>query len=171
MVWYDAVAIGQDAHAGTTPPSARRDALVLAARVVDPVDRIVRTEGEVGRGTVGELHVTPNSRDVIPGEARFSVEFRHPEAAALDRLDALFQREARQIAEGGGVTLALNRLFRIGAQPFDEACVALVRQAANRLGLPAPGGRVRCRARRDLRGAASACRHDLYAVSRRLVPQ
>src|SRR5690606_8712896 len=28
QVWYDATVIGQDAHAGTTPPSARRDALV-----------------------------------------------------------------------------------------------------------------------------------------------
>src|SRR6185503_3316791 len=30
QVWYDAVATGQDSHAGTTPPSARKDALVAA---------------------------------------------------------------------------------------------------------------------------------------------
>jgi N-carbamoyl-L-amino-acid hydrolase len=86
---------------------------------------------------VGELHVEPNSRNVIPGEVRFSIEFRHPDANVLDRLDALFQREAGLIAEAGGVQLALDRLFRIGAQPFDEGCVDLVRQAASRLGLPA----------------------------------
>jgi beta-ureidopropionase / N-carbamoyl-L-amino-acid hydrolase len=137
MVWYDAVVTGQDAHAGTTPPSARRDALVSAARIIDLVDRLMRAEGEVGRGTVGELHVEPNSRNVIPGEVRFSIEFRHPDANELDRLDALFQREAGLIAEAGGVQLALDRLFRIGAQPFDEGCVDLVRQAASRLGLPA----------------------------------
>src|SRR6185437_9578190 len=39
MVWYDAVVTGQDAHAGTTPPASRRDALVCAARIVDLVDR------------------------------------------------------------------------------------------------------------------------------------
>ena len=79
QVWYDAVATGQDSHAGTTPPSARRDALVAAARVIDLVDRIMREHGEDGRGTVGQLVVSPNSRNVIPGEVRFSVEFRHPD--------------------------------------------------------------------------------------------
>ncbi|MBN8908553.1 MAG: hydantoinase/carbamoylase family amidase, partial [Rhodospirillales bacterium] len=51
MVWYDAVATGQDSHAGTTPPSARKDALVCAARVIDLVDRMMRARGEEGRGT------------------------------------------------------------------------------------------------------------------------
>ena len=55
QVWYDAVVTGQDSHAGTTPPSARRDALVGAARIVDLVDRIMRARGEDGRGTVGQI--------------------------------------------------------------------------------------------------------------------
>src|SRR5580700_10301942 len=54
QVWYDAVCTGQDSHAGTTPPSARRDALVCAARIVDLVDRTMRAYGEAGRGTVGQ---------------------------------------------------------------------------------------------------------------------
>ncbi|MGE0420463.1 MAG: hydantoinase/carbamoylase family amidase, partial [Acetobacteraceae bacterium] len=92
QVWYDAVATGQDAHAGTTPPSARRDALVCAARIIDRVDYLMRRYGENGRGTVGQLLVSPNSRNVIPGEVRFSVEFRHPEDLVVDDLDATFAR-------------------------------------------------------------------------------
>ena len=46
QVWYDAVIIGQDSHAGTTPPSARRDALVAAARVIERVDALMRARGE-----------------------------------------------------------------------------------------------------------------------------
>jgi N-carbamoyl-L-amino-acid hydrolase len=137
QVWYDAVAIGQDSHAGTTPPSTRRDALVCAARIVDLVDRMMRARGEDGRGTVGQMFVSPNSRNVIPGEVRFSVEFRHPDEAEVDRLDAQFPREASFIARDCGVKLELNRLFRIPAQPFDPECVALVRQAAEKLGYPA----------------------------------
>jgi beta-ureidopropionase / N-carbamoyl-L-amino-acid hydrolase len=137
QVWYDAVATGQENHAGTTPPEARRDALVCAARVVDLVDRMMRARGEAGRGTVGQLQVFPNSRNVIPGEVRFSVEFRHPEDAEIDRLDAQFPREAGFIARDCGVRLDITRLFRIPAQAFDPACVELVRQAAARLGYPA----------------------------------
>ena len=134
QVWYDAVATGQESHAGTTPPSTRKDALLCAARVVDLVDRTMRARGEEGRGTVGQMHVFPNSRNVIPGEVRFSVEFRHPDEAELDRIEAQFPREAGFVARDCGVQLELNRLFRIPAQPFDPECVALVKAAAERLG-------------------------------------
>jgi N-carbamoyl-L-amino-acid hydrolase len=134
MVWYDAVAIGQDSHAGTTPPAARKDALVCAARIIDLVDRMMRARGADGRGTVGQLLVSPNSRNVVPGEVRFSVEFRHPSDAEVDRLDAQFPREAGFIARDCGVKLELSQLFKIAAQPFDPGCVELVRQGAARLG-------------------------------------
>ena len=137
QVWYSAVMTGQDSHAGTTPPSARRDALVAAARVIDLVDRMMRARGEDGRGTVGQLFVLPNSPNVIPGEVRFSVEFRHPDDAEIARLAAQFPREAGFIARDCGTTLALTELFRMPAQPFDPACVGLVRDAAAKLGYPA----------------------------------
>src|SRR3954452_21796704 len=98
QVWYDAVATGQDSHAGTTPPSTRRDALVCAARVIDLVDRMMRARGEDGRGTVGQLVVGPNSRNVVPGEVSFSVEFRHPDAAEVDRIAAEFPGHAQALA-------------------------------------------------------------------------
>ena len=41
----------------------------------------MRARGGDGRGTVGQMQVLPNSRNVIPGEVEFSVEFRHPDAA------------------------------------------------------------------------------------------
>lgn len=137
QVWYDAVAIGQDSHAGTTPPSARRDALVCAARVIDLVDRMMRARGEDGRGTVGQLMVAPNSRNVVPGEVRFSVEFRHPDGAEVERIATEFPAAAAAIAAEAGVKWDLTELFRIPPQPFDPACVDLVRQAATRLGLSA----------------------------------
>ncbi|HUB43791.1 MAG TPA: Zn-dependent hydrolase [Acetobacteraceae bacterium] len=137
QVWYDAVTVGQDSHAGTTPPSARKDALVCAARIIDLVDRMMRSRGEEGRGTVGQLVVLPNSRNVVPGEVRFSVEFRHPSDAAVDRLDAEFRPAATAIADACGVALKLTTLFRIPAQPFDRGCVDLVRQGAAKLGYSA----------------------------------
>ncbi len=137
QVWYDAVTLGQDSHAGTTPPSTRKDALVAAARIIDLVDRMMRARGEDGRGTVGQLVVLPNSRNVVPGEVRFSVEFRHPSDAEVDRLDAEFPPAAEAIARDCGVTLRLTTLFKIPAQPFDPVCVDLVRQGAARLGYTA----------------------------------
>ncbi|HTN09878.1 MAG TPA: Zn-dependent hydrolase [Acetobacteraceae bacterium] len=130
QVWYEAVATGRDSHAGTTPPSARRDALVATARIIDRVDQLMRARGELGRGTVGRLQVFPNSCNVIPGEVRFSIEFRHPSDAEVASLAASFPAEAQALAAACGVKLELTELFRIPAQPFDPACVDLVRQGA-----------------------------------------
>ncbi|MGI3776898.1 MAG: Zn-dependent hydrolase [Janthinobacterium lividum] len=137
QVWYSATVTGQDAHAGTTPPSSRRDALVTAARIVDLVDRLMRARGEDGRGTVGRFQVLPGSGNVIPGEVRFSVEFRHPDTAEIARLDAEFRAEAHALAAAARTPLTLTEVVRLAAQPFDPACIALVRDAAARLGYPA----------------------------------
>ena len=155
QVWYDAVVTGQEAHAGTTPPAARKDALVAMARIVDLVDRLMRARGEDGRGTVGQVAVSPNSRNVIPGEVRFSVEFRHWNGDEVARVDAEFRAEAEAIARACGTQLSLHRLFRIPPQPFDPACVDLVRKAAARLGLSA---------REIVSGAA----HDAVYVATRI---
>jgi N-carbamoyl-L-amino-acid hydrolase len=99
--------------------------------------------------------VEPNSRNVIPGEVRFSVEFRHPLDAEVDRLDAQFPREAGFIARDCGVKLEIKRVFKNPAQLFDPACVELVRQAARRLGYPA-------------REIVSGAGHDAVHVARRV---
>ncbi len=155
QVWWDARIAGQDSHAGTTPPSARRDALVAAARVIDLVDRRMRERGEDGRGTVGFLRVEPNSRNVIPGEVSFSIEFRHPDTAEIQGLAESFPAEAAALVAEAGCRLELTELFRFAAQPFDPDCVALVQQAADRLGLPS---------RRIVSGAG----HDAVYVARRV---
>jgi N-carbamoyl-L-amino-acid hydrolase len=155
QVWWDARITGQDSHAGTTPPSARKDALVAAAKVIALVDARMRERGEDGRGTVGFLKVLPNSRNVVPGEVAFSVEFRHPDTAVIESLAETFPAEAQALMDGTGCRLELAELFRFAAQPFDPDCVALVQAAADRLGHPS---------RRIVSGAG----HDAVYVARRV---
>ena len=134
QVWWDAVVTGQDAHAGTTPPSARRDALLTAARIITLVDEMMRVHGDDGRGTVGWLQVVNASRNVVPGEVRFSVEFRHPDTAVIEAMAAEFPRRAGELAAANRTPLELKQLFLLPHQPFDPGCVAIVREASARLG-------------------------------------
>ena len=134
QVWWDAVVTGQDAHAGTTPPSARRDALLTAARIITLVDEMMRVHGDDGRGTVGWLQVVNSSRNVVPGEVRFSVEFRHPDTAVIEAMAAEFPRRAGELAAANRTPLELKQLFLLPHQPFDPGCVAIVREASARLG-------------------------------------
>jgi N-carbamoyl-L-amino-acid hydrolase len=139
QIWYEAVVTGQDSHAGTTPPVARKDALLTAARIIELVDTIMRETGsssiaDLGRGTVGRLYVLPNSPNVIPGEVRFTVDFRHPQDSRILEISESFPARAEAIALANGCTLALTTVFRVKEQPFDPECVALVRAAVEKLG-------------------------------------
>ena len=74
--WYDVVVTGQDAHAGPTPMRLRKDALLVASKIVAEINALAYSFQPDGRGTVGFMQVKPNSRNVIPGEVRFSVDLR-----------------------------------------------------------------------------------------------
>jgi N-carbamoyl-L-amino-acid hydrolase len=139
QIWYEATVTGQDSHAGTTPPIARRDALLTAARIIELVNTTMRAQGDQniadpGRGTVGRLYVLPNSPNVIPGEVRFTVDFRNPDDARIAEIAKIFPEQAEDIARANHCTLTLKPVFRVPAQPFDADCVALVRQAVEKLG-------------------------------------
>nr|WP_322784379.1 Zn-dependent hydrolase [Acidiphilium sp. PA] len=137
QVWFDATLTGQDSHAGTTPPDARRDALTGAAEIILLVERIMRAQGDAGRGTVGRLTVHPNSPNVVPGEIRFGCEFRHPDDAVIASIVDDFPQQATDLATARGLALRITPVFRVAATPFDADCIDLVRQACARLGYPA----------------------------------
>jgi N-carbamoyl-L-amino-acid hydrolase len=86
---------------------------------------------------VGRLAVFPNSPNVIPGKVKFNIEFRNPSDARIAEIAASFPEKAQAIAAANGTTLTLTEVFRVAAQPFDSDCVALVEQAAAKLGFSA----------------------------------
>lgn len=134
--WYELKLTGQDAHAGTTPMEARRDALLGAAEIIQAVDRIARDEGPLGRGTVGFLTAAPNGRNVITGEVFMCVDLRHPDDARLIEMGKSLADVARTIAALRGLDLDFKEVVHTPAVAFDETCVGMVRAAAERRGLP-----------------------------------
>jgi N-carbamoyl-L-amino-acid hydrolase len=132
--WFDVVVLGQDAHAGPTPMQTRRDALLAASRLVGEVHRIGSGYPDYARGTVGFMAVKPNSRNVVPGEVRMSVDLR---SASWSTLDAMVDDLRRCIAAVQGecrVEISLDEVVAFAPSRFAEELVAHVRDAAERLG-------------------------------------
>lgn len=132
--WYDVTVQGMEAHAGPTPMALRRDALLPATRLMQRVHEIAMAEQPDGRGTVGHVDVFPNSRNVIPGRVRFSVDLRHLDAAGLARMDAALRAAVAQ-AVTPGVSIEVQQVVEFPPQPFDPALRALIERGAQRLGL------------------------------------
>jgi len=128
--WFDVTVTGQEAHAGPTPMQIRRDALVGASRLVQAVNRIGLDHLPGACATVGQLDVSPNSRNTIPGQVAFSVDFRHPDDDRLASMKAALELEAKAICDDIGLELALSEIWYQPPLRFDGACVAAVRQGA-----------------------------------------
>jgi acetylornithine deacetylase/succinyl-diaminopimelate desuccinylase-like protein len=103
---------GRADHAGTTPMSARADALVDAAQFILRVREAAR---EPAVATVGAIEVEPNAANVVPARATVAVDARAPDADRLDELVAAigFEPGSRidPVAMSGRPFDALNELL------------------------------------------------------------
>jgi N-carbamoyl-L-amino-acid hydrolase len=77
---------GEESHAGTTPRSARRDALGSAVAIYRALHDAMRDDEDEVRFTIGRFTVTPNAPSVVPGRAVFSVDLRHHDPEIVRRL-------------------------------------------------------------------------------------
>jgi N-carbamoyl-L-amino-acid hydrolase len=132
--WYEVELTGRSAHAGTTPMDHRLDALLGFARVVEAVNQLGLEQGAEGRATVGMANIFPNSRNVVPGRVFFSVEFRHPDEAVLERQNQQLQAAVAQIAGRIGLQYGVKQIFQYAPIAFDAGCVEVVRASTQALG-------------------------------------
>lgn len=137
MRWYEVTLTGRDSHAGSTPMRLRADTLVTAARMIDAVQTIALEHGPDAVGTVGLIENRPNSRNVVPGEVFFTVDFRDPDDSIVQKMEDAFYAQASELAEKAGLTLEIARVWDTPAVQFDPECVASVTRAADTLGYPA----------------------------------
>jgi len=132
--WYDCVVTGMEAHAGPTPMALRRDALQVAATLMQQVVACAQRHPPHGRGTVGMVQVHPNSRNVIPGQVRFSIDLRNASDALCDAMDADIRGVAAQLGERTGLAIEITPVSAYPAQPFHPEMIAAVGHAAAALG-------------------------------------
>jgi N-carbamoyl-L-amino-acid hydrolase len=141
--WYDCTVTGMEAHAGPTPMALRKDALQVATRLMQEVVACAHRHGPHGRGTVGMVQVHPNSRNVIPGRVKFSIDLRNASDALCAAMDADIRGVAAKLAAETRLSIAIEQVSDYPAQVFHPDCVAAVARAAAKLGyshMPAVSG-------------------------------
>ena len=141
--WFDCTVTGMEAHAGPTPMALRKDAMLAATRIMQDVVAAAHRHPRHGRGTVGMVQVFPNSRNVIPGRVKFSIDLRNSTDALVDAMAAEVKAFADQVAKEHGVQVHIEMVSSYPAQLFQPECVEAVGRAAAKLGyshMPAVSG-------------------------------
>jgi N-carbamoyl-L-amino-acid hydrolase len=134
LSWYDCVVTGMEAHAGPTPMGLRKDALQVATVIMQEVVAIANRYPPYGRGTVGMVSVFPNSRNVIPGEVKFSIDLRNVNDALLNTMHEEMLAFIDKTSRDSGLSIAIDRVSYYPPCPFHPDCVDAVRAATAELG-------------------------------------
>jgi beta-ureidopropionase / N-carbamoyl-L-amino-acid hydrolase len=134
MRWYEVTVSGQAAHTGATPMRLRKNALLGAARLIARIDAIAHEHAPDAVGAVGLIENRPNSRNVVPGEVFFTVDFRHPDDKVLDVIEGKFRAALPQILEPMHLTYNEARIWDSPAVKFAPELIACVRAGAEKAG-------------------------------------
>ena len=134
LSWYDCTVGGMEAHAGPTPMHLRRDALQVATGIMQEVVAIANRYPPYGRGTVGMVQVFPNSRNVIPGQVKFSIDLRNVNDALLNTMHEEITAFIDKTRQDSGLRIDLERVSYYPPCPFHPDCVDAVRAATATLG-------------------------------------
>ena len=137
MRWYEVTVSGQAAHTGATPMRLRKDALLGAARMIERVDLIAREHAPDAVGAVGLLENRPNSRNVVPGEVFFSVDFRHPDDNVLDAIEQKFRAALAELLSPLGLSYSETRIWNAPPVKFAPELIECVRLGARKAGFSA----------------------------------
>src|SRR3954465_1369449 len=96
---------GQAAHSGSTPMNRRRDAFLAAARMSPEIYEIAKRSGQ-GVCTIGSCTTKPGIVTSVVEECRITLDQRHLDAAALQRMLSEAKSASEKFAKEGNVDLA-----------------------------------------------------------------
>jgi N-carbamoyl-L-amino-acid hydrolase len=132
--WFDCTVTGMEAHAGPTPMPLRKDALQVATHLMQAVVSTAHQHAPHARGTVGMVHVHPNSRNVIPGRVKFSIDLRNNTDAGVDAMADEIRSVAKSLQASTGLSIELNLVSSFSATAFHDECISAISDATVKLG-------------------------------------
>ncbi|WP_170479405.1 Zn-dependent hydrolase [Ruegeria arenilitoris] len=107
---------GQQNHAGTTPMHLRRDAFQAVSQFNAMINnRFKNMVTPQTVWTIGRVDLHPNASSIVPGRARFSMQWRDGDANRLERMEEIIREAAKEVAESVGLGLSFGTM--LGLEP------------------------------------------------------
>ncbi|GAB4324824.1 MAG: Zn-dependent hydrolase [Phototrophicales bacterium] len=128
---YDIRFYGEATHSGTTRASARRDALRGAAVYICRAYELVQNNFPDGILNCGNIQVFPGAFNLIPSEARLTVECRHQNREALAEMESQLTRLAQEVAAEYRLTTNSQRVVHMPAAAMSGETISYIEQACD----------------------------------------
>lgn len=131
---------GEADHSGSTTMAERTDALTAASELVLEVEAAtndaVAENGDTVVGTVGNLDVTPNAINVVPGRVELGIDIRDVAYESMERIVARVRDCLSALEADRGVETTFERPYDIAPSAMSERCTAALRDAAVGIDVP-----------------------------------
>ncbi len=129
---------GQEAHSGSTPMTARRDALAAAAKLALEIRPIAKKHPDAV-ATMGSVKTFPGIVTAVVGRCETTLDMRDLDAGVLAQMFAEAKAASERFAAEEGCTVEWTRIWSIEPIPFDARLIALAEEAiAEVTGAPGP---------------------------------
>ena len=121
-----------EAHAGTTPLAGRRDALKAALAMVGALEELMADPADTVRFTVGRFECEPGAPSTVPSRVLFTIDFRHPDPAVIERLRPAIAPLC--LAHARGCAVSVRPTIENPPVRFDPTVIETVERYADALG-------------------------------------
>lgn len=135
-VHADVTVYGIGDHAGATPMDLRRDAGLVAAECMLELERLAKEAGNGTVGTVGEIELSPNLINAVPGKARFSLDIRGVDEESFVGVAREIAAYAERAAKNRGMNAEYEQRQNLPSTHLDENIVGALERAADASGEP-----------------------------------
>jgi N-carbamoyl-L-amino-acid hydrolase len=126
---------GQEAHSGSTPMSARRDALAAAAKLALEIRTIAKQYPDAVC-TMGSVKTFPGIVTAVVGRCEATLDQRDLDAGVLAEMYHEAELKSIQFAAEEGCTVEWSRIWNIAPEPFHprliEMCEDSIRETVGR---------------------------------------
>ncbi len=135
------------------PMQRRKDAVLAASNMVVGLHRMMEDPADLTRFNVGRFQAYPGAPSVVPGQVRFSIDFRCPDDQLREALGSQIAGLCRALA--GPCQVEVDEIQRSETTPFDPSVMEAIRRAAGRI--KAPHMDLLSGAGHDARNMAAVC--------------
>lgn len=119
---------GQEAHSGSTPMNARRDALAAAAKLALEIRPIAKKHPDAVC-TMGSVKTFPGIVTAVVGRCEATLDQRDLDAGVLAAMYAEAQEKSRQFAQEENCTVEWSRIWNIAPEPFHPTLIGFCEEA------------------------------------------
>lgn len=135
---YRIVIEGAGNHAGSTPMSGRKDALVAASDFSTGLWSWMRdhtASGSTAVCTVDTMHVEPNSPSVIPSRVCLTIDSRSIDTAEIDLIGSVVAAQADRVSIAHGVRVDTKVIMDYAPARLDAGLQGKLRAICEKAGL------------------------------------